>query len=51
LLAVFALFKGHVSLLEITLASEYADWLKHEPEKFKHILLSNRSGFDGRWIS
>ena len=46
-----ALFKGRVSLLEITLASEYSDWLKHEPEKFKLIIPCNRYGCDWSWIS
>ena len=51
LLVALAKFKEHGGRRGIALVDEYLDLLKHEPEKFERILLSNRREGEGRWMA
>jgi hypothetical protein len=51
LLVAFAKLKEHGGPRGISVADEYLDLLKHDPDKFERILLSNRSKGAGHWMA
>ncbi len=51
LLVALAKFKEHSGSRGITLAEEYLDLLKHDPDKFDRIMHSNRSEGSGHWLA
>jgi len=51
LLVALAIFMAHSGFHGNAQVNEDMDLLNHEPQKFKHILFSNRCEVEGRWIS
>jgi hypothetical protein len=51
MLVALVKFKEHCGSRRIDLAGEYLNLLKHDPEKFERIMLSNRSHSDDSWLA